>query len=99
MVNRHSQIFSLYLHRRLARILHAEIHHSPVVVYRLDNEAQRRAYCADVFVENILYNRRLSGIVQSPAPRVRPVAANGAVTDSQHQNAHLLVLEPRLAQN
>jgi hypothetical protein len=39
----------------------------PLVVNRLDDEAQRRAYCVDIFSHNLLDNRRLSRIVESTA--------------------------------
>jgi hypothetical protein len=41
----------------------------PLVVNRLDDEAQRRAYCVDIFSHNLLDNRRLSRIVESTAIR------------------------------
>jgi hypothetical protein len=41
----------------------------PLVVNRLDDEAQRRAHCVDIFSHNLLDNRRLSRIVESTAIR------------------------------
>jgi hypothetical protein len=38
----------------------------PAIFYRLDDEAECRADAIHVFVHNLLYDGRLSGIVQSP---------------------------------
>lgn len=40
----------------------------PFVVNGLDNEAQRRAHCIDIFAHNLLDNRRLSCIIKPPGP-------------------------------
>lgn len=39
----------------------------PIIIYRLDNEAKRRADAVDVLIHDLLHDSRLARIVQPPA--------------------------------
>lgn len=69
----------------------------PVIVNRLDDEAERWTDSIDILLHDPLDNRRLSRIVQASVS----VNSNSNMPylDLQHEYPHLLVFEPCLPQN
>ena len=59
-------MFSLYLSSSAAAPRHRQSQNIPVVLDRLDDEAERRADAVDVLAHDLLHNSRLSCIVQAP---------------------------------
>ena len=74
----------------------------PVVVDGLDDEAEGGADRVDILAHDLLDNRRLARIVEAAALRsartALQVREEGCIS-LQHQDAQLLVLESRLAQD
>ncbi len=69
----------------------------PVVVNRLDDEAERWTDSIDILLHDPLDNRRLSRIVQASVP----VSSTSQTPnlDLQHEYPHLLVFEPCFPQD
>lgn len=83
----------------------------PLVIDRLNDEAQRGAHRVDVFPHDFLHNGCLARIVKSSRKpicqhsdgsicRWKPgVSPRRRRQDLQHQDSHLLFLQPGLSQN
>lgn len=73
---------------------------SPPKINRLDDEAQRWTDSVDILVHKLLNYSGLSRIIESSAAKsVLLVPENGNHAVLQHQDTHLLVLQPGFAKD